>query len=330
MREPWHIYNLKRRMTSLPPISEDVYHDTVATTLVSNKTKASDAPSSSTTARTSPKEKSIEESDDENPMEEQDQPNRCLFCTKDSTDLETNFEHMSSDHGLFIPEIEHLSNLEIFLGYLRTVVTEYKECLYCGMYKHSAEGVRHHMVDKSHCMINLEREPELLEFWEFPDSEDGDTDEDEKPTKSRPRKAELAASGELLQGEYILPSGKVVASKTKAQEAKLLGRRTVSATKDSSNELATVNNTDNNPPAETAKSSESLVRGQGGNQGRTIANRDATGLVGVSDHGVRSLITVQRKMQRQQVIVRASEKWADELGGRSQKHSKQKMNLRAG
>ena len=65
-------------------------------------------------------------------------------------------------------------------------------------------------------------------------------------------------------------------------------------------------------------------------QDRTVAVRDALGLAGVSGQQMRSLITVRRKMQRQQAIVRASAAWADEKGGTHQKHYKTKMNLRDG
>jgi pre-60S factor REI1 len=324
------VYNLKRRMASLPPISADAYAENVATTLVSNKEESLDAPSSSAVVRPSHEEERAEESDEfEDLIGEQDQINSCLFCTKNSDSLETNFEHMSSEHGLYIPEIEHLSSLETIVGYLRTVITEYNECLYCGMIKRSAEGIRRHMIDKGHCMINLEREPELLEFWEFSDSDEDDTDDEEAP-KSRAQKTNTAASRDLSQGEYTLPSGKVVGSKSKAREARLFARRTASAAKETSSQMITEGPVENTDKPSSTNQAESLVKPQGGTQDRTVSVRDAVGLVGVSEQQMRSLITVQRKMQRQQAIVRASAAWADEKGGTHQKHYKIKMNLRAG
>ncbi|KAF2102335.1 hypothetical protein NA57DRAFT_54252 [Rhizodiscina lignyota] len=265
-------------MASLPPISADTYAENVATSLITGKQESLDAASSSAVVRPSPEEERAKESDKfEDLIGEQAQINCCLFCTKDSDSLETNLEHMSSEHGLYIPEMEQLLSLEIVVRYLRTVITEYNKCLYCGMIKQPAEGIRRHMLDKGHCMINLEREPELLEFWEFSDSDGHDTD-DEEVLKSRARKTDTAAPRDLSQGEYTLPSGKVVGSKSKGREARLVARRTALAAKQQ----------------------------------------------------MRSLITVQRKMQRQQAIVRASAAWADEKGGTHQKHYKQKMNLRDG
>ena len=324
------VYNLKRRMESLPPISADTYAENVATSLVSSKQESLDAASSSAVVRPSPEEERAEESDEfEDLISEQAQINCCLFCTKDSDSLETNLEHMFSEHGLYIPEIEHLSSLETMVGYLCTVITKYNECLYCGTIKQSAEGIRQHMLDKGHCMINLEREPELLEFWEFSDSDGHDTDDDEAP-KSRAQKTDTAASRDLSQGEYPLPSGKVVGSKSKAREARLFARRTALAAKETSSRMITEDPIDNTDKTSSADPAESLIRTQGGTQDRAVAVRDAVGLVGVSEQQMRSLITVQRKMQRQQAIVRASAAWAGEKGGTHQKHYKVKMNLRAG
>lgn len=324
------VYNLKRRVASLPPISADTYAKNVATSLVSSKQESLGAESSSTVVKPSPEEERAEESDEfEDLIGEQAQITCCLFCTKDSDSLETNLEHMSLEHSLYIPEIEHLSSLETIVGYLRTVITKYNECLYCGMIKQTAEGIRRHMLDKGHCMINLEREPELLEFWEFSDSDGYDTD-DEEASKSQARKTDTAASRDLSQGEYPLPSGKVVGSKSKAREARLLARRTALAAKETSSRMITEGPIDNTDKTSSADPAESLTRTQGGTQDRAVAVRDTGGLVGVPEQQIRNLITVQRKVQRQQAIVQASAAWAGEKGGTHQKHYKVKMNLRAG
>lgn len=335
-------------MADLPPVPADTYAEKVATSLVSSKQELLGAASSPALVTILQKEEHIEESNEiEDLIHEQDQSTCCLFCTKDLDNLENNLEHMSSEHGLYIPEIEYLSSLETIVGYLRTVVTEYNECLYCGMVKQSAEGIRRHMLDKDHCMINLEREPELLEFWDFSDSDAHDSDaEEESKSQSRARMTgTTAAAKDLSQGQYILPSGKVIGSKSKAREARLIARRTaLAAAKDSSTSNQTitagdVTNNDNttdtriamSKPAEPGSQGRGNAGGGvGANQDRAVAVRDAVGLIGVSDKQTRSLITVQRKMQRQQAIVQASAAWADDLGGRNQKHYKVKMNLRAG
>lgn len=183
------------------------------------------------------------------------------------------------------------------------------------------------MRDKGHCMINLEREPELLEFWEFSDHS---SDEEGIPT---PQAEEIDATvrGDLSQGEYTLPSGKVVGSKNKAREARILSRRHASTAKENPSRLITkisVDNTDANSPSATT---QSLVETQEkSEQNRAVTTRDAVGLIGVSDQRIRSLVTLQRKTQRQQAVVQASAAWAGDKGGIHQRHYKVKMNLRDG
>ena len=161
-------------------------------------------------------------------------------------------------------------------------------------------------------MINLEREPELLEFWNLSDDD-----------TSRETERETGPCTE--ENEYILPSGKVIGSKNKARELRSSAREHAKQHYPS-------------PIIHTSTEQNSLIRSQPQEdlttanvvQDRSLTNRDARGLVGVSDQQVRALVTLERKMQRQQAVQVASNPWADELGGRSQKHSKQKMNLRAG
>ena len=314
----------------MPPISADTYTENVATCLVSSKPKSLDVASSSAIVRSSPTEERAAESHEvQYPVGGKDQTNCCLFCVKHSNSLETNVQHMSSEHSLYIPEIEHLSDLETLVRYLHTVITEYNECLYCGMMKHSAEGVRRHMLDKGHCMINLEREPQLLEFWDFSDGNEDDTDNQEISNLLAPG-IETASSRDLSQDEHTLPSGKVVGSKSKAREARLLNRRTALALKENSNRVATQDSTDNIEITSAAGPVKARMTTPRDTQDRTVAVRDALGLAGVSGQQMRSLITVRRKMQRQQAIVRASAAWADEKGGTHQKHYKTKMNLRDG
>lgn len=277
-------------MASLPAIPADVYAKEVATSLTSRKHELS-------------VESEAEEPGNAVETRGQEEPtDRCLFCARDSDGPVANVEHMSKEHGLYLPDVEHLS-VPTVIEYLRKVITEYHECLYCGLSKTSTEGVRRHMLDKGHCMINLEREPELLEFWDFSDSD----------TESPEGRATNVAG----DGEYTLPSGKIVGSKTKARDARL-ARRVVKDETSKKGETKIPNQI----AADEASAEPPTNAG-------TVATRNE-GLIGVSDQQLRSLVTVERKMQRQEAVVRASEAWADEKGGRSQKHGKVKMNLRAG
>lgn len=119
-------------------------------------------------------------------------PSKCLFCsfsTQDDTEgLEAIAEHMFAIHGLFIPDRAMLSDLRSFLGYLATQVRVWHECLYCGISRASTQAAQDHMRDSGHCMLNLEREPELAEFWECGSGVDGEVEK--LLSRANPREVE--------------------------------------------------------------------------------------------------------------------------------------------
>lgn len=138
--------------------------------------------------------------------ESESSPHQCLFChlkfENDSGDLDITLEHMSTVHGLFIPEKTLLSDLGSFLGYLATSIRVWHECLYCGATRTSTSAVQSHMRDSGHCMLNLVREPELMEFWECKDNAEGNITQNKITLRG-------TGSREVLQ----LRSGKTTASK---------------------------------------------------------------------------------------------------------------------
>lgn len=325
------MYNLKRRMASLPPISADEYAESIATSLVLGKGETS-SPSTDPAAK-KPSPSMVGDADDvevEQSTDEENQIERCMFCLEVLDSQGSNLEHMFLKHSFHVPEIEHLSSLETFIRYLRKIITEYHECLYCGVTKDSSAGIRRHMLDKDHCMINLKREPELLEFWELSDSEEH-ISSDEYGPGSREVEAEPTLTHDVSQGELTLPSGKIAISKSKAREARLLARRAASQANEATDRTCDKSINGINSP-ESASMRSDLMKADAKEKPRdlTVTKRDAAGLIGVSNQQVRSLVTVHRKMQRQEAVVRASAAWADELGGRSQKHGKVKMDLRSG
>lgn len=196
MKSPWHVYNLKRRIASLPPTSLGVFNTQVRP--LSEQVEESTA---GETINRTERDVAVQY--------------RCLFCpwTFDSDDqgLPDNLKHMSVAHGFFIPDITLVLDLEVFLAYLAIAVREWHECLYCGIVRGCTEAAQSHMRDKAHCKLNLDREPELLEFWE----EKGDI----VPVKA-------------FSGELVLPSGRSAASgasqhrKTKAARGTAVALRT--------------------------------------------------------------------------------------------------------
>lgn len=316
----------------MPAVSANTYVESVATNLVPGKQETKNASCTPQIPYT-PSGDEHEEVSNQSGSTYHDQAHldHCLFCSQLSIDLEANVDHMSLEHRLYIPDLEHLSSLETMIRYLHTVVTDYNECIYCGITKQSSASIRRHMLDKGHCMINLEREPELLEFWELSDCEtSSDESDSEEQSMQQAAKIDGTMGRNTSQGEYTLPSGKTIGSKRKARDAHIDARRAARNAKETSSALRSIPDTGNTDKTARTELARSLARVREENQGHSVALRDAAGLIGACNQQIRGLVTIQRKAQRQQAIVQASAAWADELGGRSQKHYKTKMNLRAG
>lgn len=144
------VYNLKRRIASLPPIPLSVFKGQI-------QTSVKPAVAILQHSRSETTEKAHEST-----------PNQCLFCPFDNDDKEGSvvIEHMFAAHGFFVPDQTMLSDPTSFLGYLAIQVREWHECLYCGVTRTSTLAIQDHMKDSSHCKLNFDKEPELLEFWE--------------------------------------------------------------------------------------------------------------------------------------------------------------------
>ncbi|KAK7443370.1 hypothetical protein CaCOL14_012161 [Colletotrichum acutatum] len=158
-------------------------------------------------------------------------PSQCLFCNELSTEFAESMVHMQQRHGLSIPNPESLIvDLETLIKYLHLVMVEYKECLYCGSVRNTAQTVRQHMTGKPHCRIDIGKlDSEFRDFYDLDsscgrDSEDKfgcrrfvDSDEDTRELPSgklvlhrngkklknhrKPNQGEREASDSLLVGE---------------------------------------------------------------------------------------------------------------------------------
>jgi pre-60S factor REI1 len=95
----------------------------------------------------------------------------CIFCNIASPDLATNVEHMTNEHGFFIPDLEYLKDMEGLIKYLGEKVSVGNVCLYCngkGRYFRSAEACQKHMRDTSHCKLLYDgNEEEYEDYYDF-------------------------------------------------------------------------------------------------------------------------------------------------------------------
>lgn len=236
-------------------------------------------------------------------------PFQCLFCSQgfanDDAGFAANLEHMHTAHGMSIPDPEMVVDMQSFVGYLATEVRAWHECLYCGATKPSTLSIQSHMRDKGHCLLNLDREPELLDFWERPQGVDGDGDGDGAAALEQERPINLSAT------EILFASGKVIGS-----------RHATPTTKKAPEKRSLVIRA--SPPApEDAESSPLAVGPQlaSGRQasGRQLARREEMSISGVSVQQRQALVLAEKKAQRSEAVARRAREWAYAKGANSQK-----------
>lgn len=298
MRQQWHIYNLRRRVAELPAVSEEEY-DTQA-----QSQEHIYRPKDGTEPRTAPSPSHmIQVQISPTPVKDDDyikvSTTKCLFCPQSSSSISENIDHMSINHGLFIPSPDRLYDLETFLSYLATVIFEYNECLYCGLAKGTVDGVQTHMRDKGHCMLNLQPESELLDFWETEDTrEDGEGEE---------KNEQATTAVKLSETEMRLPSGAVVSARSDTAQLRVKPSLAHSRTKgsqyrsrrDAQIEAITAGEdkaeTADQPPTKSASRND-----------RRIAVRSEMGLIGISENQRRALQVTEMKMRKREAIAKTA------------------------
>ncbi|KAI6000479.1 C2H2 type zinc-finger-domain-containing protein [Pisolithus albus] len=207
-RSDHHRYNMKRRVSGLPPVSATVFDRKVseqrvdsamATTrgiscavcrksyttenayrshLTSKKHKESELKGDFPVRPFEPRERTPSEEMERNVDDEIAaarsgiSTDACLFCSTVSAGIADNLTHMASVHSFFIPDAEYLVDLSGLLTYLGEKVAIGNVCIYCngrGRELHTLEAVRKHMLDKSHCKIAYDSEDDRLEISDFYD-----------------------------------------------------------------------------------------------------------------------------------------------------------------
>jgi pre-60S factor REI1 len=235
------------------------------------------------------KEEDIEELDDDV------SPRQCLFCSQkfedDAEDWDNILEHMSNDHGLFIPDQAMLSDLECFMGYLTTVVRVWHECLFCGTTRSSTLAIQSHMRDSSHCMLNLEREPELLEFWDSKSDEEENALDDVARASTEPGK------------ELQLLSGKVVGSRRALQRKTKVAR---------AKEVHSMSAADLESPSLPGSSKDQNYR--------QIARSDEMGIQNISPQQRHALVLAEKRSQKDEAAANRARDWIRARKANAQKY----------
>jgi pre-60S factor REI1 len=292
------VYNIKQRIASLPPITLDAFN-------LQNRTAprvyVSEVPSSS----------------DEDSTEANEQcgsPFQCLFCNRvfpeDDAGFETNLDHMRTTHGFAIQYSEFVIDVRSLVGYLATEVQLWRECLYCGTTKPSTTRIQSHMRDKGHCLLNLDREPEILNFWERMPQADKDYT---APALERPTR--------LSATELRFPSGKVIESKHTAHAARKASRKRSSET--STGALPVASEDASAQPSHMAigrfSPSDRPLPIPKVRPGRQLARSEEMSITGVSEQQRQTLVLAEKKAQRREDIARRTREWVYAKGANAQK-----------
>jgi pre-60S factor REI1 len=299
------VYNLKRRMVSLPPVSFEIFSGQVIDT--DNRSIQPTPITVSTEV--------MNEADSETDLnaDEASRSILCIFCSTTSSSLGANVEHMSASHQLVIPHLHHLTDLDSFIIYLNTLVQTFHECIYCSHTRHSVESIRHHMIHKQHCRLDLSEESDLLDFWEFPEA----TDDDDK--HSNEEELRYAKLQRLSNAEIILPSGTVVLSRTSRVGGKQVkkNRKPLPALPSSSERNDTTAEIPRGQSSESSTPSTEITRTT-----QALDQRNEMGLTGISSQQRLQLRAVEKRMLKQEALAQAHQRWGVERAANRQKHFK--------
>lgn len=307
-------------MVSLPPISLHIF-----------ETQILADPTSTISGTASLSSNNKEESDVHSPTHLDDDLSdsnttqtmnvaHCMFCATKSRNLHQNMIHMASAHGFYVPNLHRLTDLETFVEYLSALVIEYNECLYCGHHKSSIPGIRQHMVDKGHCMLNLDADPDLLDFWDSTDSsaseggtEKGEAVERQSSTTHQTRRM-------LSATELQLPSGAIITSRSHGQvpgtKVDSKYRATVRRAKLKALEQGTDDDSGDNTACHPKLQRQTHSRDQ------RLAIRGEQGMVGVPEQQRKSLLAVEKKLLKREVMAKAHQRWTIENVANKQKRFK--------
>lgn len=302
MHSEWHVYNMKRRITELPPISLDIYENlvcerTAASVRDGSKSKVREC-DTDITARSQSHPVGVGE-EDRRQADDVDASERCIFCEAVFEDLNTNLGHMASQHGFRIPNENSLqTDIDTLLTYIALVIEEFHACIYCGQEKASKVAAQTHMKAKGHCMMDLSPGSEFLEFWES--------------------KTEEASATKVSDSELRLSSGAVASNRRDGRPSVRPVRQR--PTRDPADETALIAR---EAPAQehsnpTTQHSTSRADSQ------ALAIRDQMGIVGLSDHQRHSLALVQRKAKSREQRFQNEARWVlEKFNNRTkQKHFK--------
>lgn len=309
------IYNLKRHLTSLPPIPSQVYHDRIASideaSASEDSTKNSSFHKLCTTCKKdfyTPRayqnhlksgnhRQAVTKLEAEDDVPVSDELEKiafqieklgsfsCLFCSRSFSTFDLNMEHMQKTHNFSIPNQDSLFDLETFVEYLSTLITTFQECLSCGQTRDTAAAIRQHMVDKGHCSLapDAAESSEFEDFYDISDSEDADEEDDD---------TEPETLNSTESNERHLPSGRTLIHRSQARQHRQ--HRTTTPAPSAQKALEDTPNASNPSSSTDRRAAMALTRTENANRG----------LAGVPELQKRAVLVLEKKMMKMEVRAR--------------------------
>ena len=233
-RGEWHILNSKRRANGLFPLKRSEYK-ALASEHSTKSTASSvvDQPQKKTPISAAKLEPVGEDSQSEDPQVEisedqkvevtkevvvEDTPpqiaaNISIFDDKEFETVDDCIQHMATNFGFFLPDVEYLCDLDGLLCYLGEKVKLGGYCLYCQKIFTPGKPCQQHMVSKSHCKLRYEDGVDLEEFEEFYDFSSSYEEAEEEGEE-----VEVDENGDVVEkgvsvastGELVLADGRIL------------------------------------------------------------------------------------------------------------------------
>ncbi|KAK0128863.1 hypothetical protein ONS95_000811 [Cadophora gregata] len=357
-KSDWHIYNLKRHLTSLPPISYQIYNERIAN--VEETPPAEDASvdgfhqscaickkyfykskpyqnhlksavhaqaiahlveSENDSEEDQVEILTLSDTEDLSSQDEGTGTNLCLFCLYPSPSLSSNLTHLHTAHNFSIPKQTSLIDLATFLVYLSTLITTFHECPFCGQIRDTAASIRQHILDKRHCRLpeDVIESEEFGEFWEL------DSEEDCEAQDSSGKEGMFDARFDSDTKQLHLPSGRILGHRSFTPSTRKPHHQP--NTKPSSPQN-TIENTTNQPsPSPSSESSLSATvqthrAARRAAMALTRSENANKGLIGLSDGGRRAVRVMEKKMLKMEVRARNLYAARVERGANKQKFFK--------
>ena len=128
----------------------------------------------------------------------------CLFCNKELSGVKKCLDHMRVKHSFYILDIDCVTSLKGLLTYIAERVQLGYLCLFCDKMFRNSRRCQQHMMDKSHCFMNVEDEHEYEQYYDFSKTYEGHPDAikgEEGKDKKTPLLTKKSTSSAKKDGE---------------------------------------------------------------------------------------------------------------------------------